>query len=194
MRWTRVVAALLILWAAYFVWPYFALYSLANAVRTRDAAAINRRIDFPRLRRSLTEQVTRIYLKSTGREARLGQFREVAIAASSSIADPIIARLISADTLIELLGSGWPTEVLPEKIPEMKGLRSGSIGNAWQIFVNSDHGIRTFSLAIPADVSAPFQFVLHFRLSAWKWRLYDIELPEQLAVRLTQELIRKDKK
>lgn len=178
------------LWAAHFAWPYFGLRSLVHAVRAHDVAAVRERVNIPALRRSLTEQVFRTYLKLTGREARLGQFRELAVAASSSIADPIVAQLMSAEALTDLLASGWPTAMLPEKLPGMQGVRSGSLGSVWQVLANSDHGLRTFSLAVPANVPAPFRFRLYFRLTNWTWKLTGVELPDELRVRLTQELIR----
>lgn len=191
MRWTiRILIALAALWAAYFVWPYFGLRSLVQAVQARDAAAINERVNFPALRQSLTTQIFRTYLRLTGREARLGAFREIAIAATSSVADPIVARLISADALLDLLANGWPTDVIPDKIPGAAGLRSGSLGNVWQVIANSDHGIRTFALSVPANVDPALQLKLQFRLTAGTWKLVGVELPEELRVRLTRELIK----
>jgi hypothetical protein len=191
MRWTaRIIAVLLVLWAAHFVWPYVGVRGLVQAVRKHDVAAVNERVNFPALRQSLTAQIISTYLRLTGKEARLGQFRDLAIAATSSIADPIVAQLISAETLTDLLASGWPTAVLPEKLPALRGLSTGSVGTVWQIVANSDHGLRTFSLAVPANVAPEFQFKLRFKLSGWTWKLYDIRLPEELMTRLTREMIR----
>jgi hypothetical protein len=191
MRWTiRIVIVLLVLWAAYFVWPYFGLRSLVQAVRKHEVAAVNQRINFPPLRQSLTAQIVVTYLRLTGKEARLGQFRDLAVAATSSIADPIVAQLISAQALTDLLASGWPSTVLPEKLPALRGLSTGSVGSVWQILANSDHGLRTFSLAVPANVAPEFQFKLRFRLSGLTWRLYDIRLPQGLLTSLTREMIR----
>ena len=112
------VAVLVVAWAA---WPFFALYDLANAVQERDPAAVTRRVNFPAVRQSLTEQIVVTYLHLTGRDARLGQIgRGLAVGAVTSIADPIVARLISAETLIELLNSGWPTSVLPDQGPSRR--------------------------------------------------------------------------
>jgi hypothetical protein len=191
MRWTtRIAIIIAVLWAAYFVWPYLAVRSMVQAVRTHDIAALNQHINYPALRHSLTDQVFRAYLRLTGREARLGPFRELAIAASSSIADPIVARLISTDVMTDLLSSGWPSAVLPDRMPAMRGLRSGSLGTVWQVLANSDHGLRTFSLSVPANVPPAFQFRLYFRLTRGTWKLAGLELPEGLLVKLTQELIR----
>jgi hypothetical protein len=191
MRWTvRIVVVFVVLWAAYYVWPYVGVRSLVQAVRKHDVAAVNERVNFPALRQSLTTQIIATYLRVTGKEARLGQFRDLAIAATSSIADPIVTQLISAEALTDLLASGWPTAVLPEKLPQLRGLSSGAVGSVWQVLANSDHGLRTFALAVPANVAPEFQFKLRFKLSGWTWKLYDVRLPEELTTRLTREMIR----
>ena len=190
MRWTRIVAALLALWIAYFVWPYFGMRSLVQAVRKHDVAGVNERVNFPALRQSLAAQIVAIYFQLTGKEARLGPFRDFAISGASSLADPLVAQLISAERLIDFLASGWPTTVLPEKIPALRGLSTGTVGNVWQVFLNSEHGLRTFSIALPANVGPEYQFTLRFRLSGWTWRLYDIALPKELLTHLASEMIR----
>jgi len=101
-----------------------------------------------------------------------------------------VAQLISAQALTDLLASGWPETVLPEKLPALRGLSTGAVGTVWQILANSDHGLRTFSLAVPANVAREYQFRLRFRLSGWTWKLYDVRLPEELTTRLTREMIR----
>ncbi len=191
MRWTvRILAALAIVWGAYFVWPYFAVYRLGDAIRARDVAAVRDKVNFTAVRRSLTDQMFRTYLQLTGREAKLGPFRELALAATSSIAEPIVSQLITSDALTDLLANGWPAKVLPAKLPGIEGLSSGSFGTAWQVFVNSEHGLRSFVMNFPPRAPQARQFGLQFRLSKGAWRLSGVELPEELRVRLTQELIR----
>jgi hypothetical protein len=57
--WTTVV--LIVLLVAYFAWPLVGFYSLASAVESRNAAALAERVDFPSLRRSLSQQVIAEY-------------------------------------------------------------------------------------------------------------------------------------
>jgi hypothetical protein len=191
MRWTlRITAVLAVMWAAYFVWPYFAAYRLAEAVLARDVGTVKQRVNFSAVRQSLAEQIFTTYLRLTGREAKLGAFSGLAIAATSAIADPIVAQLVSSEALTDLLANGWPIAVLPERLPGIEGLRSGSIGTAWQVFAHSEHGLRSFSVMVPAQAAAGRRFRLQFRLSSRTWRLVGVELPEELKVRLTQELVR----
>jgi hypothetical protein len=67
------VGALVLLLACFYVvWPGWALHRIAEAIREEDAAALERAVDFPRVRASmrgpLTEEVTRRYdqFQSTG--------------------------------------------------------------------------------------------------------------------------------
>jgi hypothetical protein len=196
MRWTlRIIVVVAVLVGVYAAWPFFALYELANAVQERDSAAVTRRVNFPALRRSLTEQIVVTYLHLTGRDARLGQIgRSLAVGTMTSIADPIVAKLISAEALVELLHDGWPAAVLPDQAPTLQGLRPGALGTAWQIFVRSEQGLRRFDIPIPAGATRARQFTLKFRLISWTWKLTGVELPEELRVRLARELIKQVEK
>src|SRR5262245_46413760 len=123
MRWILgAIVAIVVLVVAWAAWPFFAVYELAHAVQQRDSAAVAARVHFPSVRQSLTEQIVVTYLQLTGRDARLGQIgRGLAVGAVTSIADPIVAKLISAETLVELLNRGWPASVLPDQAPVAPG-------------------------------------------------------------------------
>jgi hypothetical protein len=192
MRWTiRVTAAIAALWIAYAAWPFFAFYGLAGAVQNRDQAALVRHVNFPALRRSLTDQIAATYFRLSGRAAQPElQSRSLVLSAVASIADPIVARLISAEALITLLDSGWPTAVLADRDPAAPGLSYPSVGNLWQVFVQADQGLRHFEIGVPTSQPPARQFRLQFRLIAWSWRLSGIELPEELRIRLARELMK----
>jgi hypothetical protein len=69
MRWLLgVTLALCILPGIYIASPLIALQSIASAVETKDAFALNERIDFPSLRRSFRKQIVAAYLELTGRK------------------------------------------------------------------------------------------------------------------------------
>src|SRR5690349_16883676 len=97
MRWvTRCLIALVLLWAGYVVSPFVALYSFAKAVETRDAAAIEKRVNFRALRSSLTTQLINEYLIATGRESELkGSRRQAAVGIGATIADPLVAQYLT---------------------------------------------------------------------------------------------------
>ena len=68
MRTTILIsAALLALWLAYAASPFFAVYDLLRVVQERNLAELPGRVDFPAVRRSLTPQIVRTYLRISGR-------------------------------------------------------------------------------------------------------------------------------
>jgi Protein of unknown function (DUF2939) len=192
MRWTlRAVIVIALLWVAYAAWPFWAVYDLVNALEDRDAAALAHRVNFPAVRRSLTEQVVTSYLQLSGKDARLSQFaRGTAVAAVASVAEPIMAKLVSAEALIELLRNGWPVSVLPDGAADLHEPGSGSLGNVWQLFIQSEQGLRSWKIPVPIGAPPSSRFKLQFRLTSWTWKLSGIELPEELRVRLAQELVK----
>jgi hypothetical protein len=192
MRWAiRSIILLIVLALAYAAWPFWAAYDFVTALRNRDAAAIERRVNFPAVRYSLTEQVVVAYLQLSGRDTRLGQFgRGMAIAAVASVAEPIVARLISAQALMELLETDSAAAAVTSTAGVLQGLGSGSVDTAWQLLLHSDWGFRRFVLAVPVNAPPARRFRLRFRLTSWTWKLAAVEVPEEVRNRLAQELVR----
>src|SRR5258708_2453968 len=62
----KTIAAIVILFAVWFAWsawPFLALYDLVRAAQAADVAAIERGVDFPELRRSLSSQIIQAYAR-----------------------------------------------------------------------------------------------------------------------------------
>jgi hypothetical protein len=77
MRTTIVASAALIAgWLAYAASPYFAVYDLLRIVQERNLAELRARVDFPAVRRSLTAQIVRTYLRITGKTGQSGSIAE----------------------------------------------------------------------------------------------------------------------
>jgi hypothetical protein len=193
MRWTiRSIIVLLVLALAYAAWPFWAAYDFVTALGNRDAAGIERRVNFPAVRYSLTEQVVLAYLQLSGRDARLGQFgRSIAVAAAASIAEPVVARLISAQALMELLESDSAVAAAAtSSTGVLQGLGSGSVDTVRQLLLHSDWGFRRFVLTVPVNAPRSRRFRLRFRLTSWTWKLAAVDVPEDLRNRLAQELVR----
>jgi Protein of unknown function (DUF2939) len=95
--------ALCILLIIYLASPLIALHSIESAVQIKDAVALTNRIDFPALRRSLTKQIVQEYLKLTGKNLPLHAIgKRLAV----SVADPVVARLMTVRAMLVLLGKG----------------------------------------------------------------------------------------
>ena len=189
MRWTiGIGTSLLILWLAYAVWPFFTVYRLADAVQARNVAAVSELVDFPALRRSLTIQIVRTYLRLTGTAVRGSILEQFSLGVGASVADPIVAKLISPEALLELLHNGRLPDVFPDNVPPIEGLSSEALGNVWRVYVNSELGIARFFVAVPVDKPPAGSFRLGFCLTGWRWKLCSAELSEQLQLRLAQEI------
>ena len=186
--------ALVALWLAYATSAYLAAYRLADTVQTRDVTGLSERVDFPALRRSISVQIVRKYLQLTGKDLRPGSIAEqFAVGVGIAVADPIVAKLVSPEALIEFLQSGTASSVLQDRITPMQGLSAEALGSVWRIFVNSELGIARFLVKVPVDKPATESFRLRLCLAAWKWQLCGVELPEPLQIALAQEVMRNQK-
>ena len=187
LKWGRwLVLALVILLGLYLASPLIALYDIASAVETKDAAAITERIDFPALKRSLTKQIVEEYFALTGTKPLL---RSLGKRFAVSVADPIVARLMTVRALLDLLGkgdAGKNANVPVERAP----FTSGSLTSLWQVWLDSDYLGRNFFVYLPPKKSREEQFRVNLRLTGWHWRMVGLDLPEDLKEHLAKELIK----
>jgi len=192
IRWGHWITVLLILLlATYFTWPLVGFYRIGFAVESKNAAALAQRVEFPSLRRSLSQQVIAEYLKLTGKDEKLGRFRTgVATGVGAALAEPVIAQFLNAETLLDFLNKGSvkdgakiSSEVAPFSGPSWR--------NAWQVWWHSEYGITRFHAYLPPDKPKSEQFKVGLSLRDWQWKLTDIGLPEHLRVQLAQELVRR---
>ena len=148
MRRTIAIGVILLLSLACLLrMAFFAVYRLASAVQVRDVAAVKELVDFRALRGSLTAQIVRTYLRMTGKVGRSGSMPEqFVVGLGASVADPIVAKLISPEALLDLLQNGRPSGVFSDNVPSIQGLSSDALGNVWRAYTNSELGIaRNFS-------------------------------------------------
>jgi hypothetical protein len=190
MRWTiRIVVVLLVLLAAYTIWPLYGLHRLAAAVEARNAAALQELVEFRTLRRSLSEQIVLAYLKVTGKDTGLGAVgTRLAASAGATIADPIVGRLLNPESLIDLLSSGVvPNTTTTVALPPVSSV---SLGNAWRTWLASEYSGRNFYVSLPPGKSAVEQFRVKLYLISGRWKLAGIDLPESLRQQLAREAMK----
>jgi hypothetical protein len=187
MRWGVLVAgALCVLLVIYLASPVIALHSIASAVETRNAVALTERIDFAALRRSLTKQIVAEYLKLTGKKLPLHAIGKRVVV---SVADPVVARLMTVRALLDLLGKGDAGE--KAKVPvERAPFTSASFESLWQVWLNCDYRGRSFYVYLPPKKSHAEQFRAQLRLISWQWRIVGLDLPEDLKEHLAKELVK----
>lgn len=189
MHWKIPLVAILLLLAAYTVWPFYGLQRLAAAVESRDIAALQQLIDVRALRLSLARQISATYVTATGKGA---QFGAAATGVGSAIADALIGQLLTPEALANLL-SGRATGPLAQ--PGAAAPLAGSaFANIWKTWLNSDYGLGNFYVRLPPDRPSVQQFQLHLRLTNWRWKLAGLEVPEELRLRLAQEWLKRERK
>jgi hypothetical protein len=188
MRKTILISGVAILaWIGWLVWPLTALYALARSVEARDAATISEKLEPLAIRHSLTGQVLEAYSRITGAPINRNSLM---VAVIGSIADPLIAKLISPEGIALLLQSGWVNPELSERPSDAEGLSVRALGDAWQLFRNSRRDLDRYWIAFPADRPDEQRFELEWRLSGLQWRVVAIRLPDRLADRLAEQLVR----
>ncbi len=187
-RTTFLSLAALVVAGAFFVSPLVGLYGLAAAVKARDAAALDARVDFRRLRLSLSRQVIETYLQISGRSAKLGKFgRALAIGTGVSMADPIIAGLVNPQTLVTFLNSAHVSTGGLE-LSGRGPMQNGNLGPVWKALVNSEFGIANFHISLPTSAPPAEQYRLRLQLLQWTWKLTEVDLPHKVRVQLANEL------
>ncbi|WP_288582742.1 DUF2939 domain-containing protein [uncultured Methylobacterium sp.] len=108
-RWWLAGLAALVLWIAYGISPYVALYRLSQAVQAHDAQAVAQRVNFRTLRLSLTRQATAAALDAIAARRDLSaRDRAILTEASGALAEPLVESLVTPEILIDLLDDGWP--------------------------------------------------------------------------------------
>ena len=169
--------------------PFIGFYRLAAAVQSRDAAALEERVDFPRLRQSLAEQVVKEYQSLTGKQKRT--FGGVPTGFVLMLADPIIAKYLNAESLMNILIKGDTGKGNEISLPDAP-FSNSSWRNAWDVWWNSRNDIRNFYIYLPPDKARADQYGLRLSLRDWQWKLTGIELPDSLRVRLAREIERRE--
>jgi hypothetical protein len=181
--------AFLALCVAYVAWPFASLYEVVRAAQAGDVARIEQRVDFVALRRSLVAQLIEVHARLNGKRLdRSG----LTVGIASSFADPLVEQLVSPATLAEIMRNGWPRQMLPDKPAGIEGLDSNTLGNVWQLYLNSDYGIGEARFSVPVNRPKEKQFRVRLALSGWTWKLSALDLPYELQERLVREFVKQD--
>ena len=190
----RAIPTVLVLFAllvGYWTWPFLALRGLAAAVQAGDVTAINEEVDYPRLRRSFTEQIIGAYLRGTGRASQLGALGPLATAVGASIVDPWVSQIVNPENLAQLLrGSTVSSELGP--VSFRFGNLPSTMNLAWDAWLSSEYWFNRFSIWLPPGASQADQFRLRMQLLHWHWKVTGVDLPEKLRDQIAGELAKKN--
>jgi len=107
--WALIIVLLLL--AFYGVWPIWSTYQIYSAVKTKDAATLERKIDFPDVRVSLRDAATKKIAELYDRPQNQLPSSPVLIArikhdAALRIVDAALENLVTADNLIRITSEG----------------------------------------------------------------------------------------
>jgi Protein of unknown function (DUF2939) len=181
-----VVVVLSLIFVAAAVWPFTALYDIATKAEAADSVALNERLDLPALRRSLTNQLIRTYIRISGIRVNPGG---IIAGVAGSIVDPIVEKLMTPEVLTAMLRTGWPGTVLAERPAGLRGLASVRSDSLWALFLSSNYGLSGVSVSVPPNMPAAQQYRVTLSLSKQGWRLSALDMPEQIQVKLVEQLL-----
>ena len=188
MRKTILITVVVILAGmAWLAWPLTAVYALARAVEARDIPAVAEQVEPLPIRRALTDQVLAAYSRITGVPLPRNN---LLVAVADSLADPILAKIVTPEGVALLLQSGWVSPELTPRPNDARGLSARTLGDPWRIFLNSQHKLDRYLVSFPVDQPAAQRFELEWRLRGVRWRLATVRLPERLADRLAELIVK----
>jgi hypothetical protein len=158
MRWGVVICVIVLL--VYGASPYFSFWRFTAAVRSRDAAGISSRVDFPAVRASLKKQLVARFAKPASSHKRWSNL-------GPTLIDAIIDAYVTPEGIAALLSN-------PEALKNLKTPRQFH----FELGENRD-----LSKVKYAFFSGPRSFVvdrdgikLRFHFTGLGWKLYDLDL------------------
>lgn len=192
MRWLLgTLAVLVVALVVYLGSAAASLSSLAAAARAGDGARVLEHTDVRALNRSLTNQILSAYFERIGATRRIGPAERMLINTyGASIADAMVAKMLTADRLTQMLKTGNldGSAGLPSfaGLPALANLQTGdwlSLLGRINLIQPVLLGIRVSETADPESYAA---INLHFEGAGWK--LSGIELPKPIVRTLAASL------
>jgi len=166
------------------------LSNLVEAARAGDGAAVLARTDMPRLRRSLVDQIVSAYLKQIGRDRPVKPLERMAANTyGASIADAMIAKLLTEENLTRLLKTGTISsgEEGTANAPNMQRLSEIDTSRLLQLLGRLTPTKPVEFLVRLGETESAGAISMHFEGNGWK--LSGLELPTTALQVLAQSLV-----
>ena len=186
MRWflgTAVAVAMAIV--LYIGSAVVSLHGLVEAARAGDGNAVLMRTDTARLRRSLVDQIVSAYLKQLGRDRPVKPLERMAANTyGASVADAMIAKLLTAENLTTILAKGTVSSAgATVSIPRLTEIKTSNLFET----LGRLRPITPVEFLIWLDQPTGTGVNVHFEGDGWK--LSGIQLPTAVVQTLAQELV-----
>ena len=187
MRWfVGILLALLVGIGIYVGSALVSLSGLVEAARAADGAGVLARTDTERLRRSLVDQIVSAYLKQLGKDRPIKPLERVlANTYGATVADAMIAKMLTAENLTRFLKSGAIGSG-ETAIANMQGLSEIDTSNLLGM-LNRISLVKPVELLVRLGDEGAGGVSIHFEGSGWK--LSGIQLPTAAVRVLAQSLI-----
>src|SRR6266481_3489983 len=158
VRWLVIICVVLLL--TYGASPYFSFWQFTAAVRSRDAAAISARVDFPAVRASLKRQLVARFANQTSTHKRWSNL-------GPTLIDAIIDAYVTPHGIAAILSN-------PEVLKNLKAPRQFrfTLGNN-QISSKVKYA---FFTGLRSFVVGRDGIKLRFHFTGAGWRLFDLDL------------------
>jgi hypothetical protein len=186
MRWfAGTLLALVVGLGIYIGSAVVSLHGLIEAARAGDAAGVFARTDVPRLRRSLVDQIVAGYLKQLGRDRPVKPLERMAANTyGASIADAMIAKMLTQEKLAAILNTGAiSSSSATVKMPALTAIDTSRVFET----LGRISPIKPVEFLIRLGETEDAGGVsLHFEGVGWK--LSGIQLPAAVVQVLAQEL------
>ena len=173
----KVIFLVLVLLAAYAAYPYLALYRLGEALRAQDLDAVEAKVDWPRLRQGIKDDVNAALVAKVKPEEG-DDFAAFGIALAGRLASPVVdaavtpaglAAVAAADrpTLMGLVTQVYVSTSADRPLPHLAG--------------SSFSGLTTFEATVMPDGTADEGRAvrLRFELEDGYWMLTRVHLPSR---------------
>jgi len=188
MRWLfRTLLVLIVLLAVYAGTAVASLKGLVDDTRKGDVAAVMSRVDLPRLRSSLAEQIVRAHFK------RIEQTRPVKTIeriAAPTVVDALLAQLLTPENIAQILQSGAlpvPAGAAPSTIM-LPSLNAAGLESTMRILARLQPKTPV-QLRVRLDDTGEAAIRLHFE--GTRWKLSGIDLPAAALEKLIAGVVQK---
>ena len=163
------------------------LNGLVEAASAADASAVLERTDMARVRHSLVDQIVSVYLKQLGRDRPLKPLERMAAnTVGASIADAMIAKMLTQENLTRILNNG-ALAAGETGVPNMHRLSEIDTTRIFQVLSRLSP-VKPVEFAVRlGETETAGGISMHFEGSGWK--LSGIQLPPAAALVMAQSLI-----